>query len=119
MRPHSECVQGATVGALIADQENRESAEKTDLPSGSSSLRDELRRAEAALRLALAADVCLRCDDDKALAALGFSLTHIANLRSGPRGPRAGYPPYSLRNLRLTVRWLRAALAEPQTEHAV
>jgi hypothetical protein len=73
----------------------------------------ELKRAKAALRLVRAADGFLKSGDDSALAALGFSAEHIAELRSGARGFCAGYPPYAIRSIRSTVRWLEAALAAP------
>lgn len=76
-----------------------------------STLEDELERAKRALRVAEAAHICLQSGDDEALLALGFSSDHIADLRGSPRGPCAGYPPYTLRNLRTQVRWLRASLA--------
>lgn len=86
--------------------------------SGSDSLRDELERATKALSLAEAADLCLRSGDDVALEALGFTPAHIADLRGTPRGARAGYPPYALRNLKATVRLLRGALARLQSSRA-
>ena len=79
---------------------------------GSDSLRDELDRATKALSLAEAADLCLKTGDDVALEALGFTARHIADLRSGARGARAGYPPYALKNLRSTIRLLRGELAQ-------
>lgn len=79
---------------------------------GRESLRTELDRAVRALSLAEAADLCLKAGDDVALELLGFSPEHISSLRGSPRGARAGYPPYALRNLKATVRCLRGQLAE-------
>ena len=77
-------------------------------PSSLEALLSDLQRAKAALRLAMAADLCLKSGDDEALIALGFARDPIAGLRAGPSG---GYPPYALRNLRSTIRWLESARA--------
>ena len=79
------------------------------------SVRADLSRAVRALNLAQAADHCLKSGDDEALELLGFAPEHIATLRSSVRGARAGYPPYALRNLKATVRFLRTQLAEEET----
>jgi hypothetical protein len=81
---------------------------------GRKELSAELMRASAALRLVEAADRFLKSGDDRALEALGFSSGHIADMRSGVRGPCAGYPPYAIRSIRSTVRWLEAALVSQE-----
>lgn len=103
---HSEAARPV----MRRDVDHRDAATPRDLPP-----RSDLERARAALRLALAADLCLKSGDDEALVALGFSLEHIASLRATPRGARAGYPPYSLKNLKATVRWLESAQADAGT----
>ena len=76
------------------------------------SLRADLKRALDALNLVEAADRCLRSGDDAALVLLGFAPAHIMELRGSVRGAQAGYPPYALKNLKATVRFLRQELAE-------
>lgn len=74
------------------------------------SLHADLERALRALHVAEAADLCLKSGDDAALELLGFAPEHIAALRNTPRGARAGYPPYALKNLKATIRLLRTRL---------
>jgi hypothetical protein len=80
----------------------------SDERSSLASLLEDLARAEAAHRMMQAADICLRSGDDHLLQVLGFSVDHIADLRSRSEGPVAGYPAYALRNARQTMRWLRS-----------
>jgi hypothetical protein len=66
----------------------------------------EIARAEEAYQLMLAADACLKSGADRLLLLLGFSPAHVRELRA-LSGPGGGYPPYSLRNIRRTLRQLR------------
>ncbi len=69
-------------------------------------LDEEISRAEAAYQLMLVADTCLKAGADQLLLLLGFTQQHIADLRNRA-GPRGGYPGYSLRNIKQTLRLLR------------
>ena len=69
-------------------------------------LDEEIARAEAAYQLMVVADTCLKNGADRLLLLLGFTALHVAELRA-QAGPAGGYPAYSLRNIRSTLRYLR------------
>jgi len=79
---------------------------KSDVSKAIQSLDEEISRAESAYSLMQKADAYLKFGTDAMLLQLGFSALHIAELRRRA-GPGGGYPAYSLRNIRETLRMLR------------
>lgn len=81
------------------------SAGELDLPPHPLDL--EIARAQEAYQLMLVADACLRSGADRLLLLLGFSMIHVRELRA-QSGPGGGYPAYSLRSIRKTIRQLHS-----------
>ena len=75
-------------------------------PSVRDQLDEEISRAEEAYHLMLVADTCLKNGAEQLLLLLGFTQAHVDELRAHA-GSGKGYPTYSLRSIRKTLRQLR------------
>ena len=97
-----------TAGDSPAMKLHEVEASPTESRQAPSPLDEEIATAEAAYTLMRVADTCLRVGADHLLLGLGFSSSHIADLRRSA-GSGGGYPAVAMRNIKQTLRTLRQA----------